>query len=123
MTNTGSSTISYWISLPVNEEVNMLRKLLPAFLLSLGFNLVVMLINYISFIKSGHLKFCFKMFGGEITIEHGFGLMMRHIYAMRPDASDSISLRFSLINFILFVLVFTVLFAVIGVVFRLIRSK
>ena len=101
----------------------MLRKLLPAFLLSLGFNLAMMAINYASFMKSGHLRFCFRMYGGEITIEHGFGLMMQHIYTMHIGGSDTISLNFSLLNFILFVLVFTALFAVIGIVFRMIRFR
>ena len=56
-------------------------------------------------------------FSGEITRETGFGWVYTHIYSMTPEDRDSISLRFSVPDFILwFLLFFAVSFLVVFLV-------
>ena len=57
------------------------------------------LMNYLHFQKTGHLLLASKMWGGEITVEFGFGWRMVHIFAMSPEEQDSISLTFQFVQF------------------------
>lgn len=52
-------------------------------------------VNYNAYMKSHNLKWSVKTYGGEITIEHGFGWESVHIYGMSPEESDSHKLTFS----------------------------
>ena len=83
--------------------------------IALTLTFIGMYINYRSFQDDGRLKFAARMHGGEITVEHGFGLQAVHIYAMTPEESDAVSLRFSIISFVMtaaliFAAVFVLLF-------------
>ena len=87
--------------------MDLKRTLLIAFLITLGIMLGGTLINYLYFQSHGYLLFANRMWGGEITRETGFGWVYTHIYSMTPEDRDSISLRFSVPDFILwFLLIF-----------------
>ena len=60
-----------------------------------------LVINLLCYFKQGYLPLAYHMYGGEITSEAGFGLRHVHIYSMLPNSSDSRSLRFAPLNFIL----------------------
>ena len=75
----------------------MMKTTIVALLITLLF----MTVNYISYRKDGHLRLCHHMFGGEITVETGFGLEAVTTYAMSPEERDTRSLRFSFLNFLL----------------------
>ena len=88
-------------------------------IISLILNAVGAALNYYSFQSQNHLLIKLSTFGGEITIENGFGgLRAVHIYAMTPDGVTTHSLRFSPI---LFVLCFVITAAVIFVILRIVR--
>ena len=85
--------------------------------IALTLTFIGMYINYRSFQEDGRLKFAARMHGGEITVEHGFGLQAVHIYAMTPEESDAVSLRFSVFSFVttavlIFAAVYILLFLV-----------
>ena len=88
-------------------------------IISLILNAVGVALNWFSYQSQKHLLIKLSTFGGEITIEHGFGgLRAVHIYAMTPDGVTTHSLRFSPI---LFVICFVITAAVIFVIFRIVR--
>ena len=88
-------------------------------IISLILNAVGAALNWFSYQSQKHLLIKRSTFGGEITIEHGFGgLRAVHIYAMTPDGVTTHSLRFSPI---LFVLCFVITAAVIFVILRIVR--
>ena len=88
-------------------------------IISLVLNAVGAALNWFSYQSQKHLLIKLSTFGGEITIEHGFGgLRAVHIYAMTPDGVTMHSLRFSPI---LFVLCFVITAAVIFVILRIVR--
>ena len=88
-------------------------------IISLILNAVGAALNWFSYQSQKHLLIKLSTFGGEITIEHGFGgLRAVHIYAMTPDGVTTHSLRFSPI---LFVLCFVITAAVIFVILRIMR--
>ena len=85
--------------------------------IALTLTFIGMYINYRSFQDDGRLKVAARMHGGEITVEHGFGLQAVHIYAMTPEESDAVSLRFSAFSFVttavlIFAAVYILLFLV-----------
>ncbi len=97
-----------------------MKKLAIAFAAALLINLAGMYINYRSFVNTNYLKWSFKIHGGEFTGEFGFGLRVNHYYAMTSNGSDSHSIIFSPISFILFMLAaFAVLYAVTWIVFKI----
>ena len=57
------------------------------------------LMNYLHFQKTGHLLLAVRIWGGEITVEYGFGWRMVHIFAMSPEEQDSIYLLFQYMQF------------------------
>ena len=59
------------------------------------------LMNYLHFQKTGHLLLAARVWGGEITVEYGFGWRMVHIFAMSPEEQDSIYLLFQYMQFFL----------------------
>ena len=94
-----------------------MKKTALSLIVSLAVNLAGMLINYFYYRINRHLLLCFRSFGGEITVESGFGLIAVHIYAMDPYSSDSLHLRFEPLAFIVWLLaialiVFLVLFVI-----------
>ncbi|MBQ9425594.1 MAG: hypothetical protein IJU42_06590 [Erysipelotrichaceae bacterium] len=80
-----------------------------------------MLWNYLSYREDKWLRLAYNMFGGEITIQSGFGLRLVHIYSMRPEKGDSISLRFDPISFLVCLIVLSFLVYVILTVIVKIR--
>ena len=93
-----------------------MKKVLAAGIIALIIELIGMAVNYFYYQSNGWLLISHKGFGGEITIEHGFGLRVVHIYAMAPGESGSVTLSFSPTSFIvffivLFLLVWIILFA------------
>ena len=92
--------------------------LIISFLLTVG----GLLINYLSFKDQGDMPLAIKHFGGEITVMTGFGLKCVHIYAMTPEAGDSVSLSFSIVNFILSFLAVAVIVYILFSLFRLFKN-
>ena len=82
-----------------------------------------MFINYRAFQQDHHLKYSIKHHGGEITIEHGFGLQAVHIYAMSPEENDSHTLRFDPISFLVFLLGITVIVYVLSWIAALFNKR
>ncbi len=101
------------------ENGTMKKSILVSAVLSLLICLAGCLINYRSYQSSGSLKWAVRTFGGEITIENGFGWHLVHIYAMTPGQGDTVRLSFSAAGFLLS---FLALFAVVHVFSVLIRT-
>ena len=81
-----------------------MKKVLLSLIISLVINLAGGLINYIYYRFNRHLLLCFRYFGGEITVESGFGVVFRHIYAMSMEGKDSLSIYFEPLLFAVWVL-------------------
>ncbi len=90
-----------------------MKKVLTAGIIALVIELIGMAVNYFYYQSHGWLLMSHKGFGGEITIEHGFGLRVVHIYAMTPGESGSVMLSFSPTSFLTF---FVVLFFVVLII-------
>ena len=70
-----------------------MKKVLLSFLITLGITLGGCLVNYLYYQANGCLLLAYKMWGGEITHEMGFGWEYVHIYAMTPDERDALWLE------------------------------
>ncbi len=97
-------------------------------LLSLFISLVVTLsgtvVNYLYYLKNGFLLLAYRMYGGEITEEFGFGLQYAHIYTMEPGGKDSIWLRFDPLNLLFtFAVIFVIVYAIVLLTGRLSRKR
>lgn len=102
----------------------MMKSIWKAIILSVILTFTGMAVNYMQYQKDGHLKFCTKMWGGEITVERGFGLQMRHIFAMTPQESDIISLDFDPFSLIVcFLLVFLIVYLLITIIPKLLKKR
>ena len=90
-------------------------------ILSLILNGIGALINWLSFRSSVRLLLKLTTFGGEITIEHGFGgIRAVHIYGMMPDQVTTHSVQFSPVGFLIsFLLTAAVLYVILSVIRRL----
>ncbi|MBQ6368159.1 MAG: hypothetical protein IJJ30_06475 [Erysipelotrichaceae bacterium] len=100
-----------------------MKKVYAAGILSLLFCAVGTLINYLYYRENNHLLLCFRTYGGEITIEHGFALRAVHIYGMTPDAVTTHSLRFSPIGMLATLLVsFGILLLILTLAGRLLKK-
>lgn len=82
-----------------------MENIIISFIMALGLCLSGLGINYAFFRRYGWLKFAINTYGGEIIVEDGFGLTARHIYTMTSEWSDSVSLSFNIISFIIWLLV------------------
>lgn len=96
--------------------------ILLASIISLGINLLAMLTNYLYYLANKHLLLAFKHYGGEITIEHGFGLILRHIFAMRDSDKDSIRLLFSPLSFIAYFIIIALIVFIIIIIIKKIKG-
>lgn len=88
--------------------------------MSLAATVCGMAVNYLHYLKHGFLLLAYRMYGGEITVEYGFGLRYTHIYTMEPGGRDSISLHLDPLNLLI---TFAVIFAVTYVIGLLVRKK
>ncbi len=79
-----------------------MKRLCISAVLSLFIVLIGMFLNYRTYQEDHYLKYSFKSYGGEITIEHGFGLEAVHIYTMEMDGHNSHHLRVSIFSFLLY---------------------
>ena len=76
-------------------------------------------LNYLSFRDRKWLKLAISRFGGEITIQYGFGLRMVHIYAMEQGGHDSIRLSFDPFSFVFcFVVLSLIVFLILSIISR-----
>ena len=96
--------------------------------ISAVFSLIItsigLIVNLIWYRLNGRLLLGIMMYGGEIVIQSGFGLMFRHIYSMRPDGTDSIRLSFDLLNFIMtFIVVFAIIFVFLTAVSLIFQNR
>ena len=81
-------------------------------------------VNYLYYLKNGFLLLAYRMYGGEITEEFGFGLRYTHIYTMTPGGRDSIRLRFDPLNLLItFAVLFAVVYAIVWLADRMSRKK
>ena len=92
-------------------------------IISLVLNGIGALVNWLSFRSSNWLLIKLNTFGGEITIEHGFGgIRAVHIYGMTPDQLTTHSVQFSPVGFVIsFLLTLAVVYLIL-VVFRRVRT-
>ena len=73
-----------------------------ALLIALFLDLLGTGINFLYYPTHRSLLLAYRMHGGEITSELGFGVRAVHICGMTPDAVTTHSLSFSLFGFLLF---------------------
>ena len=78
-----------------------MKRLLVSGLISLIVNVIGLVINYTYFLSNNTLMMAYKIHGGEITSEFGFGLKVNHIYSMLPNGNDTTTISFSIIIFII----------------------
>ncbi len=101
-----------------------MNNVIISFLIALIVDLAGLGINYLSFQQRHSLALAFRMFGGEITAENGFGLTMVHVFAMTPEESDSIKLTFSIIWFIVWLIAIAVIvFIIISIITHFIKQR
>ncbi len=99
-----------------------MKKLIMSAAVSFVMTLTGLIINYLYYQKNGFLLLAYRVYGGEITRESGFGLTFTHIYAMTSDGRDSLSLRFNVFNFILTFLLLTLIVWLAWTIFTAIRK-
>lgn len=88
--------------------------------IALVLTLLGMLVNYLYFKQNQWLLLAHHIYGGEITVERGFGWKVSHIYAMTSTGRDSTSLKFSILNFILtFLILALIIWAVAAIVTKI----
>ncbi len=100
-----------------------MKKLIISASIALILTLAGLFINYLNYINTTHLLLAIKEWGGEITIEYGFGLMMVHIFTMEMNGHDTISLRFDPISFIICFLFLFVLVYIVILIINKVRNK
>lgn len=92
-------------------------------IIALILNGIGALLNWLSFRSSNSLLIKLNTFGGEITIEHGFGgIRAVHIYGMTPDQLTTHSVQFSTAGFVISVLLTLAVVYLILLVFRRVRT-
>ena len=101
----------------------MKKSIFVSAVLSLLICMAGCLINYRSYQSSGSLKWAVRTFGGEITIENGFGWHLVHIYAMTPGQGDTVRLSFSVPGFILSFLAVFAAVCIVVVLIRFLRTR
>lgn len=99
-----------------------MKKLIVSAAVSLILTLTGLFVNYMYYQKNQHLLLAYRMYGGEITAEKGFGLSVTHIYAMTPDGRDSLTCRFDPVGFILTFLLLTLIVWLVWTVIAMIRK-
>ena len=89
-------------------------------IIALILNGIGALLNWLSFRSSNSLLIKLNTFGGEITIEHGFGgIRAVHIYGMTPDQLTTHSVQFSPVGFVIsFLLTLAVVYLILLVLRR-----
>ena len=100
-----------------------MKKALLSLIISLAVNLAGAMINYLYYLKNRSMLLCFRGFGGEITIESGFGLIASHIYAMEPGQSDSYHIRFEPLQFVMWLIIIALIIFLILFLTDRIRKK
>jgi hypothetical protein len=80
-----------------------------AFLISCLLTLCGMFVNYRSYAANNHLKWKYDIPGGECLNEVGFGLSAFHTYGITPDQADTHKLSFDVINFVLTLVIVTLM--------------
>ena len=94
-----------------------MKKALIALGISLLINLSMLGVNYWYYTENGHLFSGVTRHGGEITIETGFGWILRHIYTMHIDGHDTHTLQFSILLFLAYLaMIFLVVYLLILVI-------
>lgn len=79
-----------------------MKRIIVSGAISLVLNLFGMLVNYLSYRSSGWLLLKTEGWGGEITIEYGYGgLRVVHIFAMMEGESGSVNLTFDPVLFLI----------------------
>ncbi len=99
-----------------------MKKLILSAAASLVLTLTGLLVNYMYYQKNKSLLLAYRVFGGEITRESGFGLTVVHIYAMTPNSRDSVSCKFNPIGFVLTFLLLTLFIWLVWTVIAKIRK-
>ena len=105
------------------REVFQVKRTVISAVFSLILTSVGLVINLIWYRLNGRLLLGVRMYGGEIVIQSGFGLLYRHIYSMAIDGHDTISLRFDILSFILtFIVIFAAVFVILTAASLLLRK-
>lgn len=106
------------------REAFQVKRTVISAVFSLILTSVGLIVNLIWYRLNGRLLLGIRMYGGEIVIQSGFGLMFRHIYSMRPDGADSIRLSFDLLNFIMtFIAIFAIIFVLLTAVSLIFQNR
>ncbi len=80
------------------------------------------LVNYLHYRQDHHLLWCYRIHGGEITIEYGFAVKAVHIYAMTPEQVGTHHISFSILGLIVSLLVsFAILLLLITLIGKLLK--
>ena len=90
----------------------------------LAFTLAGLLVNYIHYRNYSRMLLAFRVYGGEITMERGFGLKVVKIYAMTPEQSSTMRFSFDPLTFVLSVILLSIVaYAVIFLIGRSLAKK
>ena len=92
---------------------------LISFLTALGLTIAGMLVNLAAWFSGGLMPLKYTAYGGELIMDTGFGLRAVYIYAMTPDGTNSRSLHFDIISFVICLLV---LFAAVFLIITAVRK-
>ena len=78
-----------------------MKRLKNSFIISLIVNIIGLITNYMYYTNNKSLLMAYRSYGGEYMGEFGFGLIVSHIYSMTANGTDSINIRFSILLFLL----------------------
>ncbi len=100
------------------------KKVRIALIASIAATVFGLAVNYLHYLKEGFLLLAYTMYGGEITVQSGFGLSFTHIYTMEPGGRDSLSLRFDPLNLLItFAAIFVIAYGIVLLAGHLSRRK
>ncbi len=100
------------------------KKVRTALIASIAATVCGTAVNYLYYLKNGFLLLAYRMYGGEITVEYGFGLRYTHIYTMEQGGRDSFSLRLDPLNLIImFAAIFVIAYGIVLLAGHLSRRK
>lgn len=101
-----------------------MKRIIMSLFSGLVLTLAGLLINYIHYQNYSRMLLAFRVYGGEITMERGFGLKVVKIYAMTPEQGTSMRFSFDPLTFVLSVAILSIIaYAVIFLIGRSLAKR
>lgn len=99
-----------------------MKKVCLAFVIALIINAACLVVNYVSYQNTQHLKLARVMHGGEVSVEYGFGLSAVHTYGMMADQTTTHHLVFSWVGFMMSTLIISVMIYMVIQIVTIVRK-